>query len=107
MRDTKTKMRTCGFTFLREPAWIDRTVSHHWTVCQHNSKKNTALSITLKRYSRFIECTLSIGAIRDNARLQRCELQVRGSTYRGALVDALDIAKTPLALFGFKGAANV
>lgn len=97
----KTKLRTCGFTFHREPLGLDRTVSYHWTTYQHDSKKNTVLTIVLKRYARVVECTLRVGAVRDNARVQGFNLKVRGPTYRSALLVALDVGKYPLRLLGF------
>lgn len=98
----KTRMKVCGLEFTREPSWLDRQALQHWTMAQHCSRKNTVLSVTLKRYKRSVLCVLHVGAVNDRGSLRNLKLHISGRSYRASLSNALDVARYPLYLFGFR-----
>jgi len=92
-------IRVYGITFVRAPAHENR--AGRWDMNDYH--KGQVLSIRLDTRGKRTECTISVGAANDVARMREFRLKLIGRSRRAVLIEALDIARYPLQLAGFGG----
>jgi hypothetical protein len=92
-------IRVYGITFVRAPAHENR--AGRWDMSDYHNGQ--VLSIRLDTRGKRTECTISVGAANDVARMRGFKLKLVGRSRRAVLIEALDIARYPLQLAGFGG----